>query len=143
MAYDTKRGVPWRIDVNPSTVETLDPSTGARLAAFALPQPQPGDSYLGIAYDPTRDLLYVSFCPAVACTEVHTVDPANGADAGLLFQESSFNLFGLAFDPSSDTLWAGDATVVRHLTLTGEVIRRSTGLSLETSSMGSNSYLDK
>jgi hypothetical protein len=68
----------------------------------------------------------VSFC-SVGCSSlqaglVDIVDPATGAVKGTLFRTSGFNTGGLAYDPSTDSLWVGDWEVIRNVTLTGAVI---------------------
>src|SRR5262249_19463679 len=142
MAYDSKRKVLWRLSHRPTAVEQIDPNSHLLLRAFRLPQNDPlPDSQgglgsigpLGIAYDPTRDKLYVSFC-ASGCKDgvvggiVDSLDPTqlltepsapfifglltysvpttdlSDSDLTLLFRTSAFLTGGLASDPSHRSL---------------------------------------
>src|SRR5262249_3104083 len=106
---------------------------------------------LGIAYDPTRDKLYVSFC-ASGCKDgavggiVDSLDPTqlltepsvpfifglltysvpttdlSDSDLTLLFRTSAFLTGGLAYDPAHDSLWVGSADIVREMDFTGNVL---------------------
>jgi hypothetical protein len=129
LAWDSKRQRLWRIEHNPPALRRIDPVTGTADATFSLSSedaqlgPLGG---LGVAYDPTRDQLYVSFCQA-GCSSVNTglvkvFNPDTGADLGVLFRKNTFNTGGLAFDAQTDTLWVGDFTLVRHLSRSGALL---------------------
>jgi hypothetical protein len=81
---------------------------------------------LGIAYDSFRDLLYVSYCDAGCSTLgkglVQVVDPDTGMVLSDLFSTSGFATGGLGYDPATDSLWVGDATTVRNISLSGTVL---------------------
>ncbi len=127
LAWDSKRGVLWRI-VHTNTLQEISP-TGTLLNSFSIPTSDPilgTEGGLGIAYDSKRDLLYVSFCP-VGCSSlsvglVETIDPNTGLVIGDLFRTSGFATGGLAYDPANDSLWVGDLTVVRDMSLSGSVL---------------------
>ncbi len=53
---------------------------------------------------------------------VETIDPNTGLVIGDLFRTSGFATGGLAYDPANDSLWVGDLTVVRDMTLSGSVL---------------------
>jgi len=128
MAWDSTRQRLWRID-HGSVIERIDPVTQTRDQVVTLPtadpviQPRGG---LGIAYDSNRDLLYVSFCKSGCATLqkglVIAVNPDSGAVAGELFRTEGFATGGLAYDSATDSLWVGDVSVVRNMTLSGSVI---------------------
>jgi hypothetical protein len=118
----------------PFTLQRIDPASGSSEATFSSPQ---GDSDrdlnprggLGVAYDQTRDLLYVSIChqgcsPPFTKGEVLIVDPSTGAVTGELFRTFGFMTVGLAYDPVTDTLWVGDGLggPVRNLDRAGNVL---------------------
>jgi Tol biopolymer transport system component len=136
LAWDSKRQRLWRIDHFPASAPTLrkiNVATGTIEASYPLPSADPVDFVslaplggLGVAYDGTRDLLYVSFCQA-GCARldagvVKSVDPNTGTVIGDLFRTAGFATGGLAYDPAADTLWVGSADVVRNMTLTGTVL---------------------
>ncbi len=126
LAWDSKRDVLWRI-VHNNTLQEIS-STGVLLNSYSIPTGDPTLGPLGglgIAYDPTRDVLYVSFCQ-VGCSAlvaglVETVDPNNGAVLGPLFY-TNFYSGGLAYDPFNDSLWVGSSGVIYDMSLSGAVI---------------------
>jgi hypothetical protein len=115
LAWDTTRNSLWRIDHFAPFIDRIDPTSGTVLNSFALPTTDPGFitnlGGLGIAYNPTTDKLYVSFCEAGCATfskgEVRQVNPATGADEGLLFRTVDDLTGGLAYDQATNTLWMG------------------------------------
>ena len=131
LAWDTKRNVLWRIDHDPPTLDEIDPVAHTLLHAYPLPTsdgaapamtPLGG---LGLAYDPSNDRLYLSFCQH-GCSNlgqgvVRIADPTTGSITGDLFQ-SPFMTGGLAIDTGSDTLWVGGDGTVRNTTLHGQVL---------------------
>lgn len=127
LAWDSKRSVLWRI-VHTNVLQEFT-ATGALLNTFNIPTADPvlgTEGGLGIAYDSKRDLLYVSFC-SVGCSSlanglVEIIDPNTGLVLGELFRTSGFATGGLAYDPFNDSLWVGDNTVVRDMTLGGAVL---------------------
>src|SRR5205807_8180254 len=81
---------------------------------------------LGVAYEPGRDVLYVSYCQ-FGCARlneglVEMVDPTTGTGGGVLFRELRFATGGLGYDPTTDALWMGDVETVRHVALDGTVL---------------------
>jgi len=92
LAWDTKRQRLWRID-HGNVLHVIDVNSGTEDRSFSLPTTDPGGILtplggLGIAYDPGRDLLYVSFCQQGCVLNgkgiVETVDPSKGAVTGVL-----------------------------------------------------------
>jgi PEP-CTERM motif len=81
---------------------------------------------LGVAYDNTRDELYVSFChvgcASLAAGLVDVVNPVNGTVLSMLFRTDGFATGGLGYDPVTDSLWVGDLTTVRNMSRTGAVL---------------------
>jgi RHS repeat-associated protein len=130
MAWDCKRHKIWRIG-HDNKLREFDPTTGAEEKTFSLPTTDPTGELtplggLGVAYDGKRDVLYVSFCQQ-GCTGleaglVEIVDPETGAVKGTLFRAAGFKTGGLAYEPDDDTLWVGSNALVRHITLSGEVL---------------------
>lgn len=115
-------------------VDRIDPSTGIVETSFSLPT---ADDLLfplgalGIAYNPGTDQLYVSFCQAGCATLgnglVKTFDSATVTPQGTLFRTSGFAVAGLAFDPVTNSIWAGagdgiNANQILHMTLDGEIL---------------------
>lgn len=126
LAWDTTRNELWRI-VHTNVLQEINPVTGTLVNSYNLPTadailgPLGG---LGIAYDPGRDRLYVSYCQA-GCTAlaaglVQEVDPATGTVLGDLFR-TDFYTGGLGYDPLTDTLWVGGTNLVRNMSLDGTV----------------------
>jgi hypothetical protein len=128
LAWDSRRDVLWRI-VHTNVLQEIDPTTGTLVNSFNIPTADPilGTlGGLGIAYDSTRDELYVSFC-SVGCSSlsqglVDIVDPNTGTVSGPLFRTTGFATGGLGYDAATDTLWVGDETVVRNMSRTGAVL---------------------
>jgi hypothetical protein len=128
LAWDSKRNVLWRI-VHNNLLEEINPATHNLVNSFNIPTSDPilGTlGGLGIAYDNTRDQLYVSFC-SVGCSSllaglVDIVNPNTGAVSGPLFRTTEFATGGLGYDPATDTLWVGDLTTVRDMSLAGAVL---------------------
>src|SRR5205085_1322424 len=80
---------------------------------------------VGMAYDPIRDLFYVSYQVQLQNNGLVISFPPSATpdiSATLLFRTDTFTMGGLAYDPATQTLWTGDATVVRGLSLTGQVL---------------------
>lgn len=128
LAWDSKRDVLWRI-VHTNVLQEIDPATHTLVNSFNIPTSDPilGTlGGLGIAYDGTRDELYVSFCSAGCSTLakglVDIVDPASGTVLGELFRTDGFASGGLGYDPATDSLWVGDETVVRNMSRGGAVL---------------------
>jgi ABC-type transport system substrate-binding protein len=130
LAWDTKRQRLWRID-HGNTLHMIDVSRGIDELSFSLPTTDPGDVLtplggLGVAYDPGRDLLYVSFCQQ-GCVQngrglVERVDPSTGSVTGVLFRSAVGLTAGLAYESDTDSLWVGDNSVVRDFSLSGAVL---------------------
>jgi len=129
LAWDSKRNVLWRIGHNPAALQKIDPVGKTLIASYSIPNADGTLGTLGglgIAYDPIRDELDVSFCSA-GCTSlaaglVERIDPNTGNVLGELFRTSGFATGGLAYDTSNDTLWVGDAGVVRNMTRSGATL---------------------
>jgi Carboxypeptidase regulatory-like domain len=129
LAWDSKRGVLWRIQHSNNTLQKIDPVAHTVLASYFIPQADPTLGTLGglgVAYDSTRDELDVSFCQ-VGCGPINDglvdrVSPNDGSVIGPLFRTTGFRTGGLAYDPSTDTLWVGDFGVVRHMDRSGNVL---------------------
>lgn len=131
LAWDSNRKVLWRILHSPPTLQKIDPSVPTLVASYPLPT-MDGTlgtiGGLGVAYDSTRDKLYVSFC-SVGCSNLTTglvviVDPNSPSSTVLspLFRTTTTATGGLAYDATSDTLWVGDVGVVHNETLSGAVL---------------------
>jgi hypothetical protein len=128
MAWDSTRGVLWEVD-HADTLLKINSSNGAIINSNTLPNTDPmlgSIGALGLAYDHTRDLLYVSFCQT-GCASfnfglVETVDPNTGTVLSVLFRTTGFPTGGLGYDPSTDTLWVGSQDLIRNMTLTGTVL---------------------
>lgn len=128
LAWDSKRNVLWRI-VHTNVLQEINPATHSLLNSFAIPTSDPilGTlGGLGIAYDSSRDELYVSFC-AVGCSSlaaglIDIVNPVTGGVLGSLFRTSGFATGGLGYDAATDTLWVGDNSVVRNMSRSGTVL---------------------
>jgi len=128
LAWDTNRDVLWRI-VHTNVLQEINPATHSLVNSFNIPTADPilGTlGGLGVAYDGTRDELYVSFC-SVGCSSlaaglVDIVDPSTGLVSGTLFRTSGFATGGLGYDPSTDSLWVGDETIVRNMSRAGGVL---------------------
>lgn len=133
LAWDSTRGRLWRIDHNTATLVKINPSgvvenTYGVSGLFGGPSAFAGNTRggLGIAYNPNTDQLYVSFCP-VGCASlgvglVIIVDPNTGLQTSELFRTTGFATGGLGYDPLANTLWVGDSTVVRNMSLSGAVL---------------------
>jgi hypothetical protein len=130
LAWDGKRNVLWRIIHFTNTLQKIDPVGKSLVASYAIPTSDPGGlgtlGGLGVAYDSTRDELNVSFCQQgcspLAAGLVDRIDPNTGIVLGALFRTSGFYTGGLAYDPSTDTLYVGDFTMVRHMDRSGNVL---------------------
>jgi len=144
LTWDSKRSVLWRIDAGDGTAVELDeinPTTQQLVNDYLLPNTDPTGvltpmAGLGIAYDPGRDILYVSFCgqfDGSDCSQsslglIETVSPATGEVIALLFAaDVPYFTAGLAYDPSTDSLWVGGDDVsgqggVRNIALDGAVL---------------------
>jgi len=129
LAWDSTRGRLWRVDHFPPTLVKINPVTGLEEAFYplAIPDPVLGvRGALGVAYDSSRDKLYVSFCHAGCATLalglVVVVDPATGGELGELFRTAGFATGGLGYDPLTDTLWVGDSVTERNMSLGGAVL---------------------
>lgn len=128
LAWDSRRNVLWRI-VHTNVLQEIDPATHSLVNSFIIPTADPilGTlGGLGIAYDGTRDELYVSFC-SVGCSSlsrglVDIVDPNSGLVSGILFRTTGFATGGLGYDALTDSLWVGDATIVRNMSRGGAVL---------------------
>jgi hypothetical protein len=132
LAWDTKRNRLWRI-VHTNLLQRIDPVAQTLDASFSIPTADPVLGTLGglgVAYDGTRDRLYVSFCGAGCSAQaaglVAVVDPETGAVVDELFRTDGFYTGGLAYDPGTDTLWiggrAGARLVVRNTSLAGNLL---------------------
>lgn len=128
LAWDTSRNRLWRI-VHNNTLQRIDPVAGAVDMSVALPTAHPSFNTLGglgIAYDGSRDRLYVSYCERGCATLgrglVQIVDPSTGSVTGDLFLTSGFATGGLGYDPVTDSLWVGDSSTVRNMSLSGSVL---------------------
>jgi DNA-binding beta-propeller fold protein YncE len=127
LAWDTNRNRLWRID-HSNRLDRINPVSGMSDFSFNLPTAHAGFSRLGglgVAYDGSRDLLYVSFCE-FGCGNlvqglVVSFDPDTLAVADV-FTTSGFATGGLGYDPVTDSLWVGDNTVVRNMSLGGAVL---------------------
>jgi len=125
LAWDSTRNRIWRIDHNSPTLVSIDPLTQTVDQTFALSTADPFLSPLGglgIAYDPTRDLLYASFCKA-GCAAfgdglIMSFHPDDGTYAGLTLRPG-FATGGLGFDPLTDTLWVGSNQIIHNIALDG------------------------
>jgi hypothetical protein len=129
LAWDSNRKVLWRILHNPATLQKIDPVGKTLMASYVIPNADPTLGTLGglgIAYDSSRDELDVSFCSAgcssLAAGLVDRVDPNTGNILGELFRTNGFATGGLAYDPSTDTLWVGSSGVVRDMDRMGNVL---------------------
>lgn len=127
MAWDPTRQRLWRID-HGSVLSRIDPISETLEDTIFLPTADPvlgTRGGLGVAYDVTRDLLYVSFCPvgcgSLAVGLVMTVDPDTETVAEL-FRTAGFRTGGLAYELATDTLWVGDSAVVRNMDRSGNVL---------------------
>lgn len=128
LAWDSKRDVLWRI-VHTNVLQEINPATHSLVNSFIIPTSDPilGTlGGLGIAYDNTRDELYVSFC-SVGCSSlasglVDIVDPNTGTVSGTLFRTTGFATGGLGYDASTDTLWVGDELTVRNMSRAGATL---------------------
>jgi PEP-CTERM motif len=125
LAWDSTRSALWRI-VHNNVLQEIDPATHSLVNSFNIPTADPvlgTTGGLGIAYDGTRDELYVSFCSAgcssLAAGLVDIVDPNTGSVLGTLFRTVGFATGGLGYDPATDTLWVGDQSVVRNMSRAG------------------------
>ena len=126
MAWDSSRGLLWRITHSSPFLQAFDQS-GNVVHQYALPTSELGfgDDMggLGLAYDPGRDLLYASFCHA-GCSSLATgivlaVNPNDGSSSVLFLSDSGTG--GLAYDQSADMLWVGDYGLLRYVHLNGVV----------------------
>jgi hypothetical protein len=126
MAWDSKRGLLWRITHYSPFVQAFD-ENGNLVHQYALPTSEVGFGNdmggLGLAYDPVRDLLYASFCHA-GCSSLATgivlaVNPNDGSSSVLFL--SDYGTGGLAYDQSADMLWVGNYGVLRYVNLSGVV----------------------
>jgi hypothetical protein len=133
LAWDSKRGRLWRID-HDNRLRRINPAARAEDKVFVLPATDSKGSGsplggLGVAYDPRRDVLYVSFCKA-GCDfttfpggVILKVDPESGRVIEQVFRTGNgVHTAGLAYDAATDTLWVGDLNFVRRFTLTGTVL---------------------
>jgi len=102
-----------------SAFYSLNPTTGAAVKIAQIPaSPVYNISLGGLAFDSTARILYASGTDGQQGTSLFTINPANGAitHIGLgnqsipfvsgLGSTSPVNLYGLGYDPSSDTLYA-------------------------------------
>lgn len=127
LAFDGTRGVLWRI-VHTNVLQEIDPTTGTLITSYLLPTADPvlGPlGGLGIAYDPTRDRLYVSYCQQ-GCTGlvaglVQVIDPNTGLVLSDLFR-TDFYSGGLAYDPFNDSLWIGGTFQAYDMALDGTLL---------------------
>jgi len=127
LAWDSTRNRLWRIDHASPFLVRINPVSGMVDQTIALSPIDPGGLLtslggLGIAYDPTRDLLYASFCQQ-GCASfgaglIMSFSPVNGAFAGLQLRPG-FATGGLGFDPLTDTLWVGAGQVIHNIDLNG------------------------
>jgi len=135
LAWDSNRKVLWRILHNPAALQKIDPVAETLIASYSIPNSDPGFlgtlGGLGIAYDSTRDRLYLSFCSAgcssfsvglVSIVDPNTLAPNTPSNLSTLFRTSGFATGGLAYDASTDTLYVGDNGVVRHMDRSGNVL---------------------
>src|SRR6185436_10671640 len=99
-AWDTRRRRIWACDLF-GYLTRINPETERVEARYNLFSPT---RCVGVAYDTTRDLVYVS---TFFSTLVVKVDPDSGQVLGELFRTFAFDTGGLAYDPTSDTLWVG------------------------------------
>lgn len=130
MAWDGSRDLLWRITHSNGTgpgsfIQGFD-RAGNLEHEYEMPVGVDGFlnmGGLGIAYDPTRDLLYASFCHAgcsgLADGVVLSVNPSDGTSSVLFL--AGYATGGLGYDPGTDTLWVGDYGVVRNVDLSGAV----------------------
>jgi predicted esterase len=130
LAWDTKRQRLWRID-HGDVLHEIDINTGTNDRSFLLPTTDPAGILtplggLGIAYDPGRDLLYVSFCQQGCVLNgqglVETVDPSTGNVTGVLFRSTVGLTAGIGYEADDDSLWIGDVGVVHHFSRSGAVL---------------------
>lgn len=136
LAWDSTRHRLWRVDSANNSLVRIDVSGQRADATYQLPQTDPvigPVQALGVAYDPSRDLLYVSLCGvASGCPDspfqsvVLTVDPSNGSVTSTLFRTDNQGAGGLAYESDTDTLWAGGwangTPIVRNMTRSGAVL---------------------
>jgi len=132
LTWDTVRQRLWRVDHYPPTLVRIDPTTKSVDASYPLTtsDADPGivpRGALGVAYDPLRDVLYVSFCRAGCSSatigEIIIVDPASGVETGTLFYTQGFMTGGVAYDSLTDTLWIGSNDSINHMTRGGLLIK--------------------
>lgn len=132
MAWDSTRHVLWRAIHSPPALQEIDPTTHSVVATYPLPTSDPADpaiaplGALGVAYDPLRDVLYVSFCQT-GCNwgpggDVLKIDPATGQSLGELFH-TTYPTGGLAYDSLTQSLYVGDSGQERQVSLSGTVLR--------------------
>lgn len=124
LAWDTSRQRLWRISQD-NKLTRIDPVLRRSDKSFQVDATLSGmesPEGVGLAYDGTRDLLYVSFFEQESQRGVVLeVSPDNGAVIGALFH-TSFQTLGLGYDAGTDSLWAGGDTLIRNLSLTGQVL---------------------
>jgi PEP-CTERM motif-containing protein len=134
MAWDSTRNRLWRTD-HQGNVMRIDPVAGTSDAFHPLPTTDPGGlltpmGAIGLAYDPSRDLLYISFCQT-GCTKtggvVFEMNPNTGALGNELFRIGPGIIGGLAYESATDTLWMGtgfdgNPHQVRHVQRDGTLI---------------------
>lgn len=132
LAWDSARGKLWRVDHNPPTLLRINATTGLEEAFVLLPATDTtlgAMGALGLAYNRSIDRLYVSMCSAGCLNYLNglvlVVNPATGAVEAELFRTSGgadAAVGGLAYDPATNTLWAGSDFEVRNYSLTGTIL---------------------
>jgi hypothetical protein len=136
LAWDPARQRLWRLSYSPPDMERINLATKMVDLALSLPTTDPvlgAIGAIGIAYDSRRDQLDVSFIPLAhppAAAVVDAFNPDTGAYLGTLFRTQSEYYAGLAYDPFTDTLWAGGANAdpsvswVSHFARDGTLLSR-------------------
>ena len=122
LAWDWTRNRLWALHIGKRELRQHHPETGVVERTIPLPSADPDGvlsrlTPLGLAYDPVRDRLYVSFCPAPSagdyCTEapqgrpgglILSWDARSGLQYGTLFRTQGLT-FGVAHSARNDTLW--------------------------------------
>ena len=127
MAWDPVRQRLWRVE-RPNTLRRIDPFARRVDQTYALPSQGADLEAVGVAYDSSRDILYISYSQSeegtIAEGLVFSANPGTGTLQNLLFRLPGMPAGGLGWDPATDTLWVGTDTDVRNMSRAGALLSR-------------------